>query len=77
MAIMKNDRPELTRWIGSRIRYFRNRKKISQEELAEASGLHRTYIGSCERGERNITIINLSVLCKNLDTTLKDFFGDN
>lgn len=73
---MKNDSPELTLWIGSRIRYFRNAKKLSQEELAELSGLHRTYIGSCERGERNITIINLSVLCKNLDVTLKEFFDD-
>lgn len=76
MAIMKNDSPELTLWIGNRIRHFRNLKKLSQEELAELSGLHRTYIGSCERGERNITIVNLSVLCKNLDTTLKDFFDD-
>ncbi len=74
---MKNDCPELTLWIGSRIRHFRNTKKLSQEELAEISGLHRTYIGSCERGERNITIINLSVLCKNLDITLKEFFEDS
>jgi transcriptional regulator with XRE-family HTH domain len=73
---MKNDSPELTLWLGSRIRYLRNVKKISQEKLAELSGLHRTYIGSCERGERNITIINLSVLCKNLDVTLKVFFDD-
>lgn len=73
---MKNDSPELTLWLGSRIRHFRNAQKLSQEELAELSGLHRTYIGSCERGERNITIINLSILCKNLGITLKEFFDD-
>lgn len=74
---MKNDSPELTRWIGSRIRRLRNLQRLSQEELAEVSGLHRTYIGSCERGERNITIISLSVLCDSLDITLKDFFSDS
>ncbi len=47
---------------------------MSQESLAEKSGLHRTYIGSCERGERNITILNLSILCESFDITLKVFF---
>lgn len=71
---MKNNNPELAMKVGSRIRFFRNLKNISQEGLAEKSGLHRTYIGSCERGERNITILNLSILCDSLDITLNIFF---
>lgn len=71
---MKNDNPELTRWIGERIKYLRKEKGLSQEKLAEVSGLHRTYIGSCERGERNLTILNLYAICNELDVTLKDFF---
>lgn len=71
---MKNSNPELAIKIGNRIRYFRHLKNMSQEGLAEKSGLHRTYIGSCERGERNITILNLSILCESFDITLKVFF---
>ena len=51
-------KPEL-RELGSRIRRYRNKLGISQEELADRSGLHRTYVGGVERGERNIGVLNL------------------
>ena len=44
---------------GQRIRELRSLKKMSQEELAYAAGLDRTYIGSVERGRRNISLINI------------------
>ena len=49
---------------GSQLRACRNDLGISQEKLAELTNLHRTYIGSAERGERNISLINLSKLAK-------------
>ena len=45
--------------IGKRIRFFRLKTGLSQEKLAFACDLDRTYIGSVERGERNIAVINL------------------
>lgn len=50
---------KFTKIIGQNIRLNRQTKCISQEKLADITELHRTYIGSVERGERNISIINL------------------
>lgn len=46
---------KLSAIVGNNIKKYRKKLGISQEELAEKAGLHRTYIGSIERGERNIT----------------------
>jgi len=45
--------------IGHRIQTIRREKGVSQEALAHIAGLHRTFLGMVERGERNITVINL------------------
>jgi len=47
--------------LAANIRNFREAKSISQEEFADMCGLHRTYIGSVERGERNVTLSTLEV----------------
>ncbi len=44
---------------GSTVRSIRQRQGISQEDLADRCGLHRTYIGGIERGERNVGLINI------------------
>ena len=52
--------------IGNRIRELRMEVDLSQEKLAFACNLDRTYIGSVERGERNISVINLRKISKAL-----------
>ena len=63
--------------VGKRIREIRLSKKISQEDCALNCNLHRTYFGSVERGERNISIINLNKICSSLDISLKEFFDSD
>jgi transcriptional regulator with XRE-family HTH domain len=47
---------------GRALRQARENLELSQEELAERAGLHRTYIGQVERGEKNISIDNMEHL---------------
>jgi transcriptional regulator with XRE-family HTH domain len=48
--------------IAENVRRLRKARDLSQEELAEVCGYHRTYVGGIERGERNITIATLEAL---------------
>lgn len=54
-----------------KLRQTRKAKGISQEKLAELADLHRTYVGSVERGERNITIDNMERLARALGVTIQ------
>jgi transcriptional regulator with XRE-family HTH domain len=44
---------------GKRVRYIRQKAGLSQEEFAARAGIHRTYIGGVERGERNLGLMNI------------------
>jgi transcriptional regulator with XRE-family HTH domain len=61
---------ELRAILAENIRAYRQRKNITQEKLAEICGLHRTYVGSVERTERNVTLSTLAVLADALETSV-------
>jgi transcriptional regulator with XRE-family HTH domain len=60
-ALVKMERrgAEQTRELGNRIRARRRELKLSQEDLGDLSGLHRTYMGHLERGEVNPSLLNI------------------
>ncbi|MEO6860946.1 MAG: helix-turn-helix transcriptional regulator [Microcoleus sp.] len=68
---------DITEQFGKRVRHFRNIRNISQADLAELSELHRTYIGSVERGERNITLLNAKKIANALSVSLAELVTDD
>ena len=67
--------PILTQF-GNRLRNLRRARGVSQEKLAELAGLHRTYVGDVERGERNISLVNLATLAQALQVSLSVLLED-
>ena len=57
---------------GDRVREIRKVKGLSQEELAHKANLHRTYIGMIERGEKNITLVNIEKMSQALEIEIED-----
>lgn len=62
--------------LGDRLRELRATQQLTQAELADRCHLHRTFIGSVERGERNLSILNLRLIAKVLRVPLSDLLAD-
>lgn len=62
---------------GKAVRKARMGQGISQEGLADLAGLHRTYVGDVERGERNISLVNMSKLAQALHMKLSELVGNS
>ncbi len=65
---------EIATRIGLRLRAYRQRNHLSQEALAELAGLHPTYIGQLERGEKNATLETVEKVCLALHLPLHQLF---
>jgi transcriptional regulator with XRE-family HTH domain len=65
------------RQFGDAVRRCRSVLKLSQEDFAELCELHRTYIGQVERGEKNISFINILRIAKALGVKPSQLFGQS
>ena len=65
------------RRIGDRIRERRIARGWTQDQLGEKCELHRTFIGSVERGERNVSILNLKLIAAVLRVPLPELFAEH
>lgn len=65
---------DIKKIFSTNVRKHRKEKKISQEKLAELSGLHRTYISAVEREKRSISLNNIEKIAKALDIEIYKLF---
>ena len=61
--------------IGTRVRAVRTARRLTQAQLGDACGLHRTFIGSIERGERNAAVLSLRRIAAALRVPLPDLLA--
>ncbi|KZL48077.1 helix-turn-helix domain-containing protein [Nodularia spumigena] len=67
---------DINQRFGKAIRRRRRELDLSQEELAERAEIHRTYISSIERGQRNPSLENIEKLTKALDISISELFAN-
>lgn len=65
---------DILKVFGSTVRKLRLSKKLSQEQLAELTGFHRTYIGMVERGERNLSLKSIKTFSDAFEINITDLF---
>jgi transcriptional regulator with XRE-family HTH domain len=69
------ERGPLQQRLGRNVRAYRDEHGLSQEQLAELIGVHRTYVGDIERGERNLSLRSVERLAAALQVEPRDLFG--
>jgi DNA-binding XRE family transcriptional regulator len=81
IVIMTDEAPDNTRLarmaFGRRLRQIRAQRGLSQEQLADLAAIHRTYMSSVERGQRNIGLDNIVALARALGVSPAQFFQDD
>jgi transcriptional regulator with XRE-family HTH domain len=70
----KRQNEQIQQHFGERVRELRKEKGLSQEALALSCDLDRTYIGGVERGERNISLLNIQKIADALGVSAKELF---
>jgi transcriptional regulator with XRE-family HTH domain len=60
---------------GARVRQLRTERGLSQEAFADRAKLHRTYIGAIERGEQNLSLLNIERIAATLGVSLAELFA--
>ena len=61
---------EILKEFGNRVKFLRQNMKLTQEQLAQKTGLHKNYIGMVERGERNPSLLNNRIIANGLGLSI-------
>jgi transcriptional regulator with XRE-family HTH domain len=68
-------RPDVRERFGTAVKFRREELGLTQEDLAEKAGIHRTYLSDVERGTRNLSLVNIERLASALAVTMSELFA--
>jgi transcriptional regulator with XRE-family HTH domain len=68
-------KPDVRERFGYAVKVRREELGLTQEDLADKAGIHRTYLSDVERGTRNLSLVNIERLAAALDTRMSDLFA--
>ena len=72
----KTGPPDIRERFGDSVRTRREKLGLTQEDLAEKAGIHRTYLSDVERGSRNVSLVNIERLARSLGLRIADLFAE-
>ncbi|GMV00208.1 MAG: hypothetical protein AMXMBFR51_29400 [Ignavibacteriota bacterium] len=70
-----HEKSEISLRFGQKVREVRTSRGLSQEQLAELAGIHRTYIGMIERAEKNITLVTIHKIASALNVKVSELIS--
>jgi transcriptional regulator with XRE-family HTH domain len=70
----RSRKTDIRQRFGDAVRFRREHLSLTQEDLAEKAGIHRTYLSDIERGTRNPSLVNIDRLATSLDLSLPELF---
>jgi transcriptional regulator with XRE-family HTH domain len=70
----RRTRPDVQGRFGYAVKVRREEMELTQEDLAEKAGIHRTYLSDVERGSRNVSLVNIERLAKALGLSMSELF---
>lgn len=70
----RRNKPDIRERFGTAVKFRREELGLTQEELAERAGIHRTYLSDVERGGRNLSLVNIERLAAALDVPISGLF---
>ena len=71
----RRNKPDIRERFGTAVKFRREELGLTQEELADRAGIHRTYLSDVERGGRNLSLINIERLAAALDVSMSGLFA--
>ncbi len=72
--VKRRNTPDVRERFGTAVKFRREELQLTQEDLAEKAGIHRTYLSDIERGSRNLSLINIEKLAAALAMSMSELF---